>query len=316
MVFRIASAARERYVSAIKGGVMIRTRIIAEAKSRRKYFCYRLSIKVPVCCFISFILTIILFQSAFSQDDREMIIMRERLLKKIEQYQKNPSIENMGAMTGLWRDKNIESEFPLTQIMHLGDVLAHFTLKTDTGELNMFGVAEKRDGVWSGWWYVGCVGCCPGMGWWAPSTFTPIPRKGALIRSYSKKVDPETCTLTDEPSTLDMNIKPVRSFSFKEILPGKLIHIVAAPTVGNQPAQYKAQVTLQWDYEGMGIATIDLAVTGQLLVKKGKVSGEYNFLTDRSGKYMFLLVAYNAEGQTLHFEIQNITIPAIPGIGR
>ena len=159
--------------------------------------------------------------------------------------------------------------------------------------------------------------CCPGIGWWAPSVFTPIPREGALVKPFSKKRDPDSCELTEEPQIIDWYIKPHRGLSFKEILPGKLIHIVAAPAVGNQRAQYKAQVAVKWNFEGMGVGAIDLAVKGGLLVNKSRqASGEYNFLTDRSGKYKFFLVAYNPAGQTLHFEFTDITIPPIPGIGR
>lgn len=103
---------------------------------------------------------------------------------------------------------------------------------------------------------------------------------------------------------------------FKEFLPGKLIHIVAAPSVGGQPAQYKAAVRLQWDLRGLGVSHFTLAAKpGAVLLDNARnLQGEYEYLTDRPGKNYFVLIAYNKDGRLLHFDLRSIEIPAIPGI--
>jgi hypothetical protein len=130
-------------------------------------------------------------------------------------------------------------------------------------------------------------------------------------------MDPKICQLTKDPDVIDLTLKPVQALKFKEIAPGKLIYIIAAPAVGNQASQYKAAIVLQWDLRNLGISSATLITTGKKIFENsGNLSGEYQFVTDKSGDYRFVLVAYNKKMQPLHVEIRSITIPAIPGIGR
>jgi hypothetical protein len=249
---------------------------------------------------------------AAGQDTQEA--MAARVMARLRQLEAQPDFSAFGALTGLWRTDN--PEIPVTTITHLGDVLVHQTVNERTGDTGTMGVAENRRG-WTGWWAVACRGCCPGVGWWDRATLTVTPGRGALVRITTKKMDPQRCVLTETPDVIDLRLTPVRALGFREIVPGKLIHIVAAPAVGNQPAQYKAAVVPEWDLAGLGVATVTLAAPGRMLENRStRLRGEVEFLTDRSGTYRFILVGWSAKGKALHFETRSIEIPPIPGIGR
>jgi hypothetical protein len=130
-------------------------------------------------------------------------------------------------------------------------------------------------------------------------------------------MDEQKCVLTETPDEIDIELERVTALKFKEHIPGKYIHISAAPAVGNQPSQYKASVKLQWILSGLGITHFTLAIQGKALIERGtQLDGEYEYLTDRSGKLQFLLAGFNAKDQPIHIEPISIDIPAIPGIGR
>ena len=85
--------------------------------------------------------------TSFGQDEFEA--MAQRLDAKIEEYKRNPSMDYLGALTGLWIDKDENSRFPVTQIMHFKGVLMHSIVKA-SGELSMLGLAEMREDGWRG----------------------------------------------------------------------------------------------------------------------------------------------------------------------
>ncbi len=258
----------------------------------------------------------------FAQETAEEFT--NRLIAKMRTYQANPETAELGYLTGIWEvnpDEHAGDDIQVVQISHMSDVLIESVLDTDTGDLSPVGFAEQSGGSWSGWFSLACRECCPGHGWWDRGVVTVDRGKKALrMRSDTKKMDPDECVLTEEPDVVDIDMKLIKVMSFKEYLPGKLIHIVAAPAVGNQRAQYKASVTPKWDISGYGVASVSLGVRsahgGQWLLRNSsQIAGAYEFLTDRSGEYFFLFSAFNAKGQPLHFEIESVEIPPIPGIG-
>lgn len=247
-----------------------------------------------------------------------------RLLAKMQAYQANPATAQPGFLTGLWqveRGQPFGENAGVIQISHVSDVLIQSILDTTKGMLKPVGFAEETGGQWRGWFELTCPGCCPGRSWLDQGSLTVDERQKTLhFRADTRRMDPGTCVLTDEPRVADGDMKLVHVLSFKEYLPGKLVHIVAAPAVGSQRAQYKASVTPQWDISGFGVASVSLGVRsahgGQWLLQKSpQIAGDYEFLTDRSGAYFFVFTAWNARGQPLHFEIESIEVPPIPGIG-
>lgn len=64
------------------------------------------------------------------------------------------------------------------------------------------------------------------------------------------------------------------------------------------------------------MAVIDIWRRGQPVAPNCSTAfaGETQFVTDRSGPHRFIIVGYNQAGQPLHFEIESIEIPGIPGI--
>jgi hypothetical protein len=210
-----------------------------------------------------------------------------------------------------------EGKSRIRQIYHLRDVLTYSYVDTATGKLSLVGFATQKEAAWRGWWSVACIDCCPGVGWWDRGVLsTKTGGATALIRSL--KMEPGKCVLTDTPDDITLDMELVGGLSFKELRPGKLIHVVAAPAVGNQAAQYKAAVRPQWDFEGLGVARVTLAVKpgGALVRDSAHLKGDFEFVTSQSGKYLFVIMAENKDGKLLHLALKTIEIPAIPGLGR
>ncbi|MFQ5619999.1 MAG: hypothetical protein ACE5FR_13625 [Rhodospirillales bacterium] len=254
---------------------------------------------------------------AVHAQSREAVAFGNAIVAKIQKYAANPSTAKLGELTGLWRGGGgVES------IYHVGDVFIESAVNTETGDLTPIGFAENRQGTWSGWFRTSCRNCCPGVFYWGKGALAASARKGVIrVRIAGRRIDPARCVRTDAPQQIDDTLKLVESMSFKEILPGKYIHIVAAPQVGSQAAQYKASVTVRWNLTGTGVATVSMGVRGPgygkpLFQKQARVKGEHEFLADRSGKYTFRLAAFNRAGRPLHIELLSVKIPAIPGIGR
>jgi hypothetical protein len=242
----------------------------------------------------------------------------EAFVAKLQKYQGDvKGLDDIGSLTGLWRMKSgvREGQSPIRQIYHLRDAMSYSYVDTATGKLSLTGFATQKDGAWRGWWSLGCLDCCPGVGWWDRGAFT-TQTGGAKVQIRSLKMEPQQCVLTDTPDDITLDLELVRALSFREYLPGKLIHIVAAPAVGNQGAQYKAAVRPQWDLQGLGVARFTLAVKpgGALIKDSTQLKGDYEFVTSHAGKYFFIIMAENQEGKLLHLDIKSIEIPAIPGI--
>ena len=244
----------------------------------------------------------------------------ERVVNKLEAYQvEAKGIDDIGSLTGLWRKKGgvREGESPIRQIYQVRDVLTYSYLDQTSGKLTVAGFAERTNNQWQGWMKLHCRDCCPGTGWWDQSVLSSGNGTAEIVIK-SLKMNPDKCVLTDTPDDVRVDLELIRVLEFKEFLPGKLIHIVAAPSVGGQPARYKAAVRLKWDLRGLGVANFTLAVKpGVVLLNNARnLQGEYEYVIDRPGKYYFALIANNKEGRLLHFDLRSIEIPAIPGINR
>jgi len=215
--------------------------------------------------------------------------MLQRVVEKLERTD-TKDLQSLGFLTGLWRCEGPlrPGESNILMILHIKDVLAYYWVDPQTGEISTTGLAERQGNNWRGWWSLICRDCCPGVTWWDQGIFHVLPKQGARIDIRSFKMDHNTCELTDTPDRIELRLQPVRALRFVEHLPGKLIHMVAAPQVGNQLAQYKASVKLGWDLRGTGVSQVSIAVIGQMLVANSRqVSGEYEFVTDRPGRRNF-----------------------------
>ena len=266
--------------------------------------------------FIQLSLLIILclsYSMGFGQESREQ--MMERLLKKLEQYkQQAAGVADIGALTGLWQPTADEDKNDVRQITHYKDVVFYYSVDKVSGNMALHGFAENQNGNWRGWWELACKACCPGVSWWDKAII--VVREGGIqVRAASFKMDPQSCTLTTTPDDIQFAMSLIKTTNFREYLPGKLIHVVAAPAVGSQPAKYKASVTVQWKLQGLGVSHYDFGIFGQTLITGGRqLNGQYEYLTDQPGKITFILVAYNSKNYPMHFEFRTITIPNIPGL--
>ena len=133
-------------------------------------------------------------------------------------------------------------------------------------------------------------------------------------------MDHKTCKLSTEPDDITIHLEPILAMKFKEILPGKILYIGAAPAVGNQAEQFNVLATVQWDLSDTPVDHLEVIVTGPTggnrLVESTKTKkGERDFRTNRSGSYEFILSGWNAANQPLHIEVMTLDVPPIPGIG-
>ena len=260
-----------------------------------------------------------LFAAIPTPAQSEMDQMFQRIGARLQAYSAKPDLSELGYMAGLWKDNGDSgnSHGNLRSIIHLGDVAIVSIVNPGTGDLVPIGFVEQANGVWKGWFSLRCRGCCPDTGWWDRGTLTPQPGVGVFVESNTKKMDPGTCKLTNEPDTIAFTLQRTQTLRFKEIAPGKIIYMIGAPAVGSQQAQFKAAVTLQWDLQSLGVSYFTLVATGRHVFDKStNLQGEYQFVTDHSGNNTFVLAAFNKNGQPLHFEIISVDIPGIPGIGR
>ena len=251
----------------------------------------------------------------------EMVEFLNSFEPRFEEMSANPTFDLLGPLNGLWTAERGDDNqsIDIVYITHIGPYVVEFIVDPATGGLSdPIGYAEERGAGWAGWFAIACKGCCPGKSWWDKGV-AQVSDAALAVRVESVKLDPDTCELTTTPDVVDLRSRLLNAVTFGEFLPGKLISIVASPAVGNQAAQYKAAVKLVWNFQGYGVNRIDLVVNGpnggsQILSGSPEISGVNEFLTDRPGEYRFLLVAYNAAGNPLHFEIESIDIPSIPGL--
>jgi hypothetical protein len=251
----------------------------------------------------------------------EMVQFLNSFEPEFVEMSRNPTLDMLGALTGLWTaEKGDDNEkIDLVHINNVGPFLIEYVVDRTTGALGTpIGYARQNGAGWSGWFSIACKGCCPSTFWWDKGVAQVVDRKLA-IRVDTVKLDPDTCELTDTPDTVDLRSKLANVLDFGEFLPGKKISIVAAPAVGNQSGQYQAAVKLVWDFTGYGVNAVDMVAQGpaggsQLLNRSSELTGETQFVTDQSGQHRFIIAGYNQAGQPLHFEIESIEIPGLPGI--
>ena len=258
---------------------------------------------------------------AAAQEDPEFVAFQQHIMAKLQQYQQTATMDSFGALSGLWQVKSNDDtgSSDLIHIIHLEDVVVESSVNRQTGELSATGFAEARGNGWAGWFSLACKRCCPGVSWWNKGNLSRLAVGGIHFYADSKTMDQSRCVLTEAPDIVEFDMSLMNFGNFVEIAPGKLIHIVAAPAVGNQPAQYKAAVKYGWNITQVGVAAVDLAIRGpnggsMAVNRSTRLSDRYEMVTDRSGLYQFLFIGYNAAGQPLHLEIESITIPRIPGI--
>lgn len=258
-------------------------------------------------------------QNAALAQTKEETAFKNSIISKIQRYAANPKTASLGALMGLWRaGGGYES------IYQVQDVLIEFSVDANSGKMTPIGFAERTNSGWNGWFRTSCVKCCPGTFYWHKGRAAASPRMDVInLAIAGRKIDPKTCKKTSTPNLIKDTLKRVRTMRLKEILPGKTIHIVAAPQVGRNRPQYKASVTVQWDYTGTGTGQVSLSVKGPgytqiLFQNRPGAKGEFEFLTTRSGKHVFRLAAFAISGpkRPLHRETLSFNLPAIPGIGR
>ena len=246
--------------------------------------------------------------------------MLQRITEKLQQYMLSESFK-FGPLTGLVKTTSTTG-FLVETIWQVRDIFVEYIVDPKSGELTIDGFAEQEKGVWRGWFSTVCHGCCPGYTWWDKGVIDLQPgTRAGDVRVASKETDPKTCKATKVPTLVTFHLAPVVAMNFKELLPGKILYIGAAPAVGSQQSQFNVLATLQWDLSGMPVDHLEVVVSGpaggsRFVESIKTLKGERDFRADRSGTYEFVLTAWNSSNKPLHIEVRTLDVPAIPGIGR
>jgi hypothetical protein len=257
---------------------------------------------------------------------KEMQDFLTKMMPRFQQLQRDSNNLKTNGLTGIWIAKKGDdnSKIDALHFSVLGPYLVEIILNVETGELNpnkIIGYGERKQSVWNGWFSIACKGCCPGKSWWDKGTAKyDRGSRSMTVVVDTVKLDPNSCEFTKTPDRVVLRSKALRRFKIGEIAPGKKIHIVAAPAIGNNSAQMKAAINLDWSYQGYGLSKVDIAARtqkgGQLIVNKSsKLKDRFQYVTTLAGKHEFLLVGYNSAGQPIHYEEQSIIVPTIPGLG-
>lgn len=223
---------------------------------------------------------------------------------------------------GLWVDADSERETELEwfdydtkrQILQAGSAANRGQGFTFLDVKKAFGSSQ-----WKGLVHV-CPrpdGTCPNLCRWVPGSLVVEPGNlHAKGEWHGKKTKTDCSGFTDQPDSGPMAFKRFIGVSFVPLLPGKYIHLVAAPAVGNQPSQFKAAVQLATHYEGTSAADVRVKANGGTINVIDKKTGAYQFLTERSGIYELTFDLVGKDGEVFHTDRVRIEIPSIPGIGR
>ena len=160
-------------------------------------------------------------------------------------------------------------------------------------------------------------GACPNLCRWVPGTLAVESGNLNAKGEWHGKMHKTDCSgFSDAPSDGTLAYKRFIGVSFVPLIPGKYVHLVAAPAVGNQPSQFRAAVKLQTRYKEIPVADIKVRANGGSLNVTDKNTETYQFLTDRSGVYELTFDLVGKDGKVFHTDRVRIEIPSIPGIGR
>ncbi len=221
-------------------------------------------------------------------------------------------------LTGLWVDADAEGQ---TDLVWLRTPTAT-TLKGGTADARVqdlsFMDLKKAGGQWKGLVHV-CprpAGTCPNLCGWVPGVLQVDAANLYARGEWHGKKSKSDCTgNTNDPDDGPLAFKRFIGVTFVPLLPGKYMHLIAAPAVGNQPGQFKAGVRLAARYAGTGAADVKVSAKGGTLTVRDKNAGTYDFLADRSGVCELTFELVGADGQVFHTDRARIEIPSIPGLG-
>ena len=218
---------------------------------------------------------------------------------------------------GLWIDADSSSE-PELQWFDLSPGRLRVGSAANRGKGYGVDVTPAGAGSWRGRVFTCPIpeGTCPNLCRWDSGEMRIDADNLHAAGSWRGKKSKQDCSgYTEEPSDGPLAYKRFSGVRFVPLLPGKYIHLVAAPAVGNQAAQFKAAVRLATSYAGTSSTNVNTRSSGGTLTLVSKDSGIYEFLTDRSGVFEISFELSGADGKVFHVDRVRIEIPSIPGLG-
>jgi hypothetical protein len=160
---------------------------------------------------------------------------------------------------------------------------------------------------------------CPQYRWWDPSVLSFNAPHIHAEETAKDRTHDEKCDMTGDAPDMQASYDRYAPVSFEPEIAGKYMTIVGAPAVGNQAAQFKASVSLSWDYSDSGAAKMVLHVKGPgrgdaPQAFENPKQGRYQLVCDQPGTYQFELQLFEADGTMIHRDLATAVIPSLPGI--
>lgn len=217
---------------------------------------------------------------------------------------------------GFWRTSDVDGELA-TLIRMNADQSRFDGLGADASGIGGSWLDMRREAgsnIWQGQVFVALRdpdGACPH---WTEGALKIEPAATVINGAWrGKKVDPSDCHETEEPDSGTLRFERAVFASFEPIIPGKFIHLIAAPAAGSSAAQYAAAVEFACDLSGMPIASQRVTPSAGRLVE---LSGacRYQLVVDRPGAYDIRIDYLAPDGTVLHSDQLHADIPPIPGL--
>lgn len=218
-------------------------------------------------------------------------------------------------LAGFWRFAGIEDS--TVTLLRVDSDGAHFEgWVVRDGAIDRMWLDMTREGETSGW--RGSVhislrepeGACPR---WTQGVFIIEPAAKVLSGAWAgPRIEPSTCAETNEPHGAPIQLDRVVATTFQPIVPGKYIHIIGAPAVGPNPAQYSAAIEFACNVDGLAVASHRVTVSSGRLVDMGAC--RYQLLLDSPGPYDIAVEFLDAAGEGLHTDRLRADVPTIPGL--
>jgi len=217
---------------------------------------------------------------------------------------------------GFWQTDDEEADFVTVFRMDPGDARFEGFGSDATGiggpwvEMSQAGGAT----IWRGRVMIALrqpKGACPH---WTEGALRIEPAATSIDGVWrGKEVDPANCEETEEPDSGSLHFSRAILASFAPIVPGKFIHLIAAPAAGTAAAQYSAAVEFACDVTGTPVASRQVSSSGGRIVE---LAGDcrYQLVVDRPGSYDIRIDYLGADGALLHSDHLHADVPPIPGL--
>jgi hypothetical protein len=224
-------------------------------------------------------------------------------------------------LRGVWLDDGAAVDDPLSWLdpSPPGSLVNHPADTRAGGPMYLDMRKQADDEHWSGLVYI-CPrpkGKCPNLCVWARGSMAVDGNHlSARINWQDKKSKSDCSGFEDQPDSGTVNLKRLLGPSFMPIAKGKYMHLVGAPAVGNQAAQFTAVARIATNYDKMPGVTVRAGADRGKVHALDQKAGTYDFVADASGVFEVTFDLIGGDGQAFHTDRLRVEIPAIPGLGK